>query len=533
MPGSPSGSVASRGSSNSTLQSVQSAQSVPSGGYGASKGGYFPRARGHHFGGGSAEESSAEDDDDSSSEAPTEIDIDALSDDTTLRGSPRMSTQSEKTQPAVSTADDIVSMYDYTLVDVPGSRPGPPQPQPQLLPPPGSVSYRPIISPQAQNSHRGSIIFSNKAQDSASRPASFLALAANGTGVSLTRRSPTSSTIMSTRPSSVLPSAIRNMQQRASILSHPQQQLQLITPPTRGSSATSHLPQISRTTSNRPTFSTTTLHTPHTPAPDKIVKPVFIKSVCIRCFIHHQNVSSIDPTLQDPRPRFVIDFIRAQGTHCTILRTHEEFWALHVALLAHFPAESGRMMAHYGIPHARRIPFMPTPSDQYGASGGLAALRRLQDALDVYLRMLVALPPQVSSSAVVAKFFHDLAGVVDAPGAVGSTMMDGLRGGGGRGPWDDVDNESTEDETTVTHLKGHVRMGVVLLERRAFTSFQIPRAVRHKELLVMITERMGAVPAVSGLEYEDESGVRVPLVDDSDLKLLILSRHDDLIFYAK
>ncbi|KAJ1568268.1 bud emergence protein 1, partial [Cladochytrium tenue] len=101
---------------------------------------------------------------------------------------------------------------------------------------------------------------------------------------------------------------------------------------------------------------------------------------------------------------------RDVGTPFVLFRTHDDFWALQVALLSLYPREAGRSESPNGDDDddsdgvGRIVPFLPSPSRDMSLTA--TAQRRLQ--LEIYLQELVRacrVSRALGGSAVARRFF--------------------------------------------------------------------------------------------------------------------------------
>ncbi|KAJ3212904.1 bud emergence protein 1 [Dinochytrium kinnereticum] len=300
---------------------------------------------------------------------------------------------------------------------------------------------------------------------------------------------------------------------------------------------------------------------------------------------------------EDGRYWYAVEIERGTGERSLLNRTFDDFWALQVALLNHFPAESGRRP---GIP--RTIPFLPSPA-QNGPTKDRdltpAGAKERKQMLATYLSEFVRLPPALIESPQARRFFQvrqpvgdvfSLAELDDAlpdigdgrnragsptsssgrrPSAaaikavtdVGGTVMDLIenyndkpRGGpplspdgsyqGREYPDDDFDPDVPYEDQAfspgpISPLDSSMRVKVNLGDE--MLAFRIPDAmVSYRDLVYEVEDRMLAVgalpedsPGLNGLSYKDECGMLVPLCGDDDLRLLFRTLPQKLVFFPR
>lgn len=85
------------------------------------------------------------------------------------------------------------------------------------------------------------------------------------------------------------------------------------------------------------------------------------------------------------------------GKYWELSRNYKDFYGLQLGLIAQFPEAAGKVEGHQ-----RSLPYMPGPLPWITEQ--LTADRRSH--LDHYLRCLLAINPQITSSNVVRAFFH-------------------------------------------------------------------------------------------------------------------------------
>ncbi|KAI8929408.1 hypothetical protein BC831DRAFT_444300 [Entophlyctis helioformis] len=188
---------------------------------------------------------------------------------------------------------------------------------------------------------------------------------------------------------------------------------------------------------------------------------------------------------------FTIELKMTDNTSNILFRTYDDFWALQVALLNHFPAESGRGN------QPRSIPFLAQP------------IRNMSS--ETYLQELVKLPAHVNGSPSVKRFFMvrtgDLETAVNIRFDVSETLMDLL-------------NDYEEDSD--------VRIKLVLGEE--IIAWKEPDFVSYEELVYHAEDRLGF--RFQALMYKDECEELIPLRGDGDLGLLINTYSKKLTFYV-
>ncbi|KAJ3202833.1 bud emergence protein 1 [Entophlyctis luteolus] len=214
----------------------------------------------------------------------------------------------------------------------------------------------------------------------------------------------------------------------------------------------------------------------------------------------------------DPHYYYKIEFAfeRPGNVRNTIYRTHEDFWSLQVSLLSFFPAESGRQKGSQ-----RLIPFLPL-LPQGGTVSGEEAVH-LQKRFECYLRELLHSPLPVISSGAVARFFtlRNFAGVVADVANIADDVED-MPAVSVLSMLNDYD-----DEHVVKIKLAPANTSILEIEFLRDSGFQ--------ELLDIVAIRLGK--PVQGLTYKDELGMFLSLVGDRDLKLLMETFADDVIFF--
>ncbi|KAI8621252.1 hypothetical protein BC830DRAFT_1163936 [Chytriomyces sp. MP71] len=185
----------------------------------------------------------------------------------------------------------------------------------------------------------------------------------------------------------------------------------------------------------------------------------------------------------------------------TLHRTHDDLWALHVSLLTHFPLESGRKDS------ARVLPFLPRPLNARDVSKVMAA--NLQPRMEAYLQRLLRCPASVTGCASFVKFFSIKAGSVDREGGA-EPVESGSVGIGGGVPMN--------ADVRVVHGKASPK------------ALNVPSSISFDALLDAVDDKLGM--RVAGLDFEDETGQRIPLFGDEDLALLLHTNFDHLLFYT-
>ncbi|KAJ3085819.1 bud emergence protein 1 [Quaeritorhiza haematococci] len=204
---------------------------------------------------------------------------------------------------------------------------------------------------------------------------------------------------------------------------------------------------------------------------------------------------------QDGQYHFTTEVRRDDNTRHVLFRVYDDFWALQVALLNHFPVESGRKNS------PRVIPFLPPPSRDTTPT----ILQQRQQQLDAYLSELVKLPHHIMDSFPVKRFFmlrkQDIETSLDIGFDVSGTLMDLIHGY----------NDS-----------GQVKVKLCVGDE--IVAWKVPDTVTYRHLLRDVEYKLNMrVPA---LAYKDECNMLIPLQGDSDLGLLIRTNSHKLVFYV-
>ncbi|KAJ3103522.1 bud emergence protein 1 [Phlyctochytrium planicorne] len=303
-------------------------------------------------------------------------------------------------------------------------------------------------------------------------------------------------------------------------------------------------------------------------------------SMVVHAIIHDMELR------EDGKYWYAVEIEKGSGERSLLFRTFDDFWALQVALLNHFPAESGRRP---GVP--RIIPFLSTPPQgEKDKDLPPAAARQRKQLLVTYLAELLRLPAQLIESPQARRFFQPRQPVGDvfslseledalpivegrknnAASArnhnekikevtdVGGTLFDLIEnynatpnnggrpnvdagpGPGGREyPEDEVDFEFDDQPISPaspidTSLRIKVSLGDEML------AFRIPDdMISYRDLIYEVEDRMIAVNALpedqvlNGLAYKDECNMLVPLCGDEDLRLLFRTLPSKLVFYPR
>ncbi|KAJ3124572.1 hypothetical protein HK101_006105 [Irineochytrium annulatum] len=200
------------------------------------------------------------------------------------------------------------------------------------------------------------------------------------------------------------------------------------------------------------------------------------------------------------------------GPRTTLLRSHDELWSMHVALLNRHVDLAGRTPAPAPL-RARCIPFLAAMDQEEDLRregevdvATLARGRRRMVAL--YLEGFVRLPAGVLESQVVRRFLQPRRGDVE----------------GGTGPAAVPLGVDTADDDG---WDGTVR--VLVDVGREVLGLRVPDTILYEDLLYEVEELLGA--RIQGLDYLDECDVRVPLVGDDDLGLLLRTFGERAVFF--
>ncbi|KAI8849305.1 hypothetical protein BC829DRAFT_391975 [Chytridium lagenaria] len=229
---------------------------------------------------------------------------------------------------------------------------------------------------------------------------------------------------------------------------------------------------------------------------------------------------------EDGKYYYALEIERGTGERSLLYRTFDDFWALQVALLNHFPSESGRR----------------------------PAAKQRKQHLVTYLSELIRLPPAIMESPHTRRFFQakqpsvtkaSNAAAVKAVTDVGGTLIDLIENYNGSGPApqrydNDYDPDVPYHEQGISPPLSSPNSPVDT-SLRVKLAFRIPDAlVPFEELLDEVEDRMRAVGALSpggaglsGLAYKDECGMLVPLCGDEDLSLLFRTCPLKLVFYPR
>ncbi|KAJ3386564.1 bud emergence protein 1 [Entophlyctis sp. JEL0112] len=234
--------------------------------------------------------------------------------------------------------------------------------------------------------------------------------------------------------------------------------------------------------------------------------------ICLPSKIKHLRIQTHLLFPLDNHYYYKIEYVfeRPGNVRNTIYRTHEDFWSLQVYLLNSFPHESGRQKGSQ-----RLIPFLPILSVGETNAGEEAA--RVQKRLECYLRELLHSPLPIINSSAVARFFtlRTLPGVVEDVSNVA----------------DDV--EDTPAVSVLSMLNEYDDEKSIRLKldvtNSSIKEIELPRDSSFQDLLDLVGVRLGC--PIHGLAYKDELGTLLNLAGDRELKLLLETFAEDVIFF--
>ncbi|KAJ3319853.1 bud emergence protein 1 [Blyttiomyces sp. JEL0837] len=222
-------------------------------------------------------------------------------------------------------------------------------------------------------------------------------------------------------------------------------------------------------------------------------------------FVQHASVRSVE-LRQDKRYWYTVEAIRSDNKKTILFRTHDDFWALHVSLLTHFPEESG-----HSNTSPRTIPFIPSPQSSKSISMEMAELISLK--LDLYLSELLHLPLRILQSSIVNRFFL----VREQDNGDMETSME-------------LEYESSNDLINlIDEYGGDDTVKIRVSLGRGGIAFRSNKNVNYEGLLQEIEGRLDI--RIKSLAYMDETNGLITLFGDQDLRLLIKTNGDRLVFY--
>ncbi|KAI9332912.1 hypothetical protein DFJ73DRAFT_54673 [Zopfochytrium polystomum] len=213
--------------------------------------------------------------------------------------------------------------------------------------------------------------------------------------------------------------------------------------------------------------------------------------------------------------------IRDAGPPFVLFRTHDDFWALQVALLSLYPREAGH--GHSGGvgdggTAGRVIPFLPAPSRDF--SLGATSARRMQ--LEAYLQELIRAfrSSRALSDAGVARRFFSV-----RPAEKGDVDDATVRELG-------LGEMPRMDERVLAAAGGQpgtVKVRINMGKEKGLIAVRVQDTIRFNRLLDIIEDECRRT--VYGVSFMDETNSLIRLRGDDDLRLIIRTNPLNLMFF--